>query len=284
MSKVLNEIKEHMGDLMVIPNVEVTPALARALLRLNVNNRPVKDSKVKQYTRDMVAGQWTFNGDLLRFAHTGRMIDGQKRCLSIIESGRPQRFNIQLGLDEEVFDRIDIGQNRSASDVLSIAGLAHASIAANAIKLISYHDRGLMPQVNNLDDRTRVKNTDLVAWTKVHGTEDITAAVLLARRLVKKTPKLMLTATIAGFIYLFSRKNRTQAEEFFTLLFTGENIGRNQHSPIYLLRQKFLTASPRSIASLERFALVIKAWNYYRTNTPIKRLAWIEGEPFPKIK
>src|ERR1044071_5653365 len=115
-SKKFNQLFHDSGSwkkVTVFANVEVTPEIAADLLTLNDENRPVKPSVVKQYVDDMRKGKWHFAGDSVKISKTGRLLDGQHRLMAIVQSGIPQTFNIQSGLENDSFQVMDIGKLRS---------------------------------------------------------------------------------------------------------------------------------------------------------------------------
>src|SRR4051812_8322853 len=97
------EIKAKMNKRVVLQEIEITPTLAKYLLDLNTQNRPVNDQFVRQYAYDMEKSRWMFTGDTLKLTRSGRLIDGQKRLMAVELSKTKQTFNLQLGLDDDVF-------------------------------------------------------------------------------------------------------------------------------------------------------------------------------------
>jgi hypothetical protein len=89
----------------------------------NGHNRPVYDSKVREYTDHMLTGRWQFNGETIGFDETGTLLNGQHRLWAIIESGLPQKFLIVRGLPSETQLTMDQGTRRSPADQLGLAGI-----------------------------------------------------------------------------------------------------------------------------------------------------------------
>ena len=91
---------------------------------------------VAEYAKDMAEGRWVNGtGDTIRFNKRGQMIDGQHRCLAVIESGTPILATVVGGLDDAVYAVLDKGKKRSASD--TIGGKNATSRAAIAKTLIA---------------------------------------------------------------------------------------------------------------------------------------------------
>ncbi len=101
---------------------DITPDIAGEWLKLNTLNRPKKLQKIALYAADMKGGHWPVTGATISFGKSGRLLDGQNRLQAVIDSGATIRVLVVWGLDDDVFDVIDGGARRTASDVLVIEG------------------------------------------------------------------------------------------------------------------------------------------------------------------
>ena len=109
-------------------NAEViTPEMAEAFLEGNTHNRLVKTVNFKKLVDDMAAGRWDFNGESIKFAEDGTLLDGQHRLLACVESGKPFIAIIVTGLPAVAQETIDTGSSRSLADVLRLRGYASAN-------------------------------------------------------------------------------------------------------------------------------------------------------------
>src|SRR5260370_32986795 len=98
----------------------ITPPIAEGLLLdYNSGNRPKKPKAIARYAEDMAAQRWSVTGDTIKFSK--RLRDGQNRLAACVRSGVPFRTYIVFGIDDDAFDRMDQGRNRSGSDILAIA-------------------------------------------------------------------------------------------------------------------------------------------------------------------
>lgn len=273
----------------VQPNILISPELAGELLALNSKNRPVKDAKVKEYTEAMKSGKWLFNGDSIRITNEGVIVDGQKKLLAVIKSGTTQTFNIQTGLDPECFNVIDIGQPRSASDVVAVMGHKNHHIIAGACKLIIAHLNGGIYKMIQGYKGSKTSQADIYDFiTKIEKTPDMDllqeCAINGARCAYKF--KGFSGSNYTAFMYLFAKKDRDSSFVFFHLLSSGENISSTYCSMIYLLRNKLIlnqTGNTR-LQTLDKYALLIKSWNAFRKRKEGKQLSWQPKEEFPTIQ
>lgn len=91
------------------------------LLANNHTNRPVKPHVVKRYTRQIKKDRWTGTPVPIIYTNTGRLVDGQHRCLGVIGANKPINVKFSVIPDEryeEVYRVLDIGATRTLDDAL----------------------------------------------------------------------------------------------------------------------------------------------------------------------
>lgn len=278
------ELVENPKRLQVFEGVRVTPSLARKLLELNTSNRPLSAKRVKAFSEQMTKGNWRFTGDTLKISKTKKLLDGQYRLSSIVESNTSQTYNIQIGLPDEVFDVLDTGKNRNASDIMAIAGYPLYGILSGAIKLVISYDKNKLGLIHGARAST---NRDVSEWPERHDMKLMQECAQMGSHLYNTGIRVFAPSTYAGFLYLFARKNKDMAFSFFNKLASGEDISFLRDSSIYLLREKLISmlTSPKlnRYTQQEKYALLIKAWNAYRNKDDIRRLSWRDDERFPRI-
>jgi hydrogenase maturation factor len=92
--------------------LEVTPVQAKAWLKLNTLNRPVRSSYVAYLADAMKRGEWVVNHQPLAI-NGSRLIDGQHRLMAVVESGLSAvKMAVVTDADTATFDTIDIGVKR----------------------------------------------------------------------------------------------------------------------------------------------------------------------------
>jgi hypothetical protein len=100
--------------------IEVTPALALALLEWNRNNRSINPDRIEVYARDMVAGAWRPNNQGIAIGADKLLHDGQHRLWAVVKSGCTVRMLVAVGLPADACPTIDQGRSRSVGDALQI--------------------------------------------------------------------------------------------------------------------------------------------------------------------
>jgi hypothetical protein len=290
MSRKFNQIFHESGSWkkqMVFPNIEMTPELASEFLRLNGRNRPVSDTFVKQYVKAMLDKRWIFNGDSIRISREGLIVDGQKKLLAVIESGCTQTFNVQTGLAPESFEVMDIGQMRSASDTLAVAGFPNYNVMAGAIKLILAYKSGQMKQQAQGSSRSvKFSNSDVREFAEGKMNKDLMNEATTYGNKFAYRAKFFSPSTYAAFYYMMAEIDHDACLLFFEMLTSGENISSSSYSSVWLLRKRLIEMMKSSMVfrTADKYALLIKAWNYFKNNREIKQLSWQPREDFPQIQ
>lgn len=104
--------------------MEVGPDVATGWLEGNTHNRPLKQTLVDRFVRDMQAGRWQLTHQGIAFDADGVLIDGQHRLWAIVLSGVPVQLRVFFNEPIETMRAVDTGLARSNFDVLHLSGEA----------------------------------------------------------------------------------------------------------------------------------------------------------------
>jgi hypothetical protein len=107
--------------------LHVDPSDAKSLLERNTNNRKLRETVVDYYANEMINGNWIDNGDPIRIARSGRLLNGQHRLSAVVKAGVSLPFHFLSNLSEESFEQMDNGAKRTLNDNLDIVS-DHVSI------------------------------------------------------------------------------------------------------------------------------------------------------------
>lgn len=258
----------------------VTPAVAEIWLGHNSHNRTLRNKAVTDLVGVIQRGEWRLNGDAIRFAVDGTLLDGQHRLWAISESEVAVPSLVVVGLPPESQETVDVGARRNLRDALVLRGEANAlSVAAT----ITYWWRYSNGFVRNQQMKPTIAQA-LVTFEDHPGLRD---AAQWASRQFKKRFRGS-AAMMASAYYELSSIDADDAGLFFDRLISGEEL--KAHDPILLLRKHFELLSMQGnegarASSLVSHALTIKAWNYWREGREIDRLNWkaagMKAEAFP---
>ena len=98
----------------------ITPKQAEKYLQFNTHNRPLRNSLVMQYAKDMASGNWRLTHQGVAFNCDGTLLDGQHRLSAIVESGATVQMLVARGVDSRNQLVMDDHAKRSAGDALSL--------------------------------------------------------------------------------------------------------------------------------------------------------------------
>ena len=261
----------------------VTPEQAAKWLERNTHNRKLRTHQVAAMVRDIQEGRWKWNGDSIKFAKDGTLLDGQHRLNAIVESGQPIEMLVIHGLDKATQATMDTGAKRSGADVLKLQGEKNYTVLAAALRSAILWDAG----VRNMGGGNRVTtNGDLVDYLEAHPEmRNHVEAYNTLRRGLRLPASVGVTA-----IKLFTEIDAEDAKYFFERLASDE--GHYRGEPIFearrLLKEDEATTSNTrgGRTSTWKMAILIKSWNKYRNGETVKQLSYRPGganrEKFPE--
>lgn len=250
---------------MNIELVKVTPEMAAQWLGRNDHNRPLNKRLVNDYARDMAAGSWTLNGEAVKIAEDGTLLDGQHRLAALVQANVTVEMVVVAGLDPATQETMDTGRKRSFNDVLSIRGVVNAASVAAVAKRMWSWDNGDTRFSANIKPTTAELNAWIAANPSVHRSAEIGVRTRHSFRAIAQS-----TAGTAH--QLFNRLDESDTAEFFAKL--GSGAGLEEGEPILTLRNRLMrdAAEGRRHGDMIRIGLVIKAWNYTRKGEKLTRL------------
>lgn len=260
--------------------VMLTPEIAKKILANNFGDqRPVRESKVRQLVTAIKRGNWRFNGEPIQISDRGALLNGQHRCHAVIASGVSIPVLIVEGIQEEAFSTYDQARPRSYADVLNHPNATTVSSAA-ALMFTYKKQKGAF-KGGQLGPQDRADNTEIVSF--VSENEDLLESVRCMHGQWNKIGKIMARGVAAFLHCVFARIDKTDADLFFDLLASGEALRGGD--PVYVLRERLISVrSDSSKGQINRawmIAIIIKAWNAHRQGRKISTLRFKDAERFP---
>lgn len=251
----------------------ITPEKALELLVENNMNRSVTYRLVERIAEEITAGRWQVNGDAIRIAEDGTILDGQHRLMAIEKSGIAVETFIVYNLKKECFSTINTNcRSRSSSDVLSIAKETNCTTLATALNWVCrYSDESLISKKHySIADQqeTLVKHPEI--------RKSVGLAMQVKNRLLPSAPTAFLH-------YMFHQKDAELADIFINGISGGYDV---KYSNFRLFNEKLIRNFTAKV-KIDRNEIVIlgvKAWNATRQNLSLKVLRFDSNEAAPKIK
>lgn len=260
--------------------VVVTPQMATQLLEHNQLNRPLRDNHVQRIARQIIEGKWKFNGDTIKIADTGDVLDGQHRLWAVIESKRTIETVLVRGVERDAFATIDtIRAPRSGGDTLALNGAErYRNIMASALGWLIRWNRGVLETYR--EPTNRIENSEIEAYFAEN--PRIISAVERAAKLRK-----VANPAIMGFVFYaaFNRNNPLADRMMDTL---EDPTGVAISDPFFRLRSYFLADHHKVKDPIVSIAVCFKSLNAAYRAQKMQSLTWRNQgkspEAFPKLE
>lgn len=259
--------------------MDVSPSLAKELLKDNTHNRKKNERHIKALVENILAGFWMFNGDTICFDCRGVLLDGQHRLEAIAKSGKTTPCLIVAGLDPKSIETKDTEiKPRSLKDVLDIDGIANSTyIAATSNKFFNLRQNytivngraGSLPTAIPL--RKRLEH--------FYEHKDLYINVLKASTAWSRNGGLIAVTDIAGMmLYLILEKGHAWDTIFLFFSYINDFSVSVPFNCILELRRKLIAdlQKNRSLRMLPviKQAYITKCWNLYIKNKDVKVLSY----------
>ncbi len=258
---------------------KITPQLAEEWLSSNTHNRALRNRTVELLAGAMSRGEWQMNGDAIRFAADGTLLDGQHRLWAVFMSGVTIDALVIEGLPKDAQNTMDMGARRNLGDILKLRGETNYGTLAATIVLFWRRSNG---HVRNPSMRPTAAQA-LMVFEANEGLREAT------RRGVTLNKHSRIPSSVAACVwYEFASVDAEMVEVFWERLISG--IGLEPSSPILALRRYFERQNHNTGqgSPIMAHALFIKAWNAWREGRQIAHLTWrpagSNAEAFPEVQ
>ncbi len=265
------------GQLEFVQRVTVTQAQAAHWLERNTHNRTVSDDVVMRYARDMKEGRWVENGETIKLATDGTILDGQHRLYAVLEAAVPVKMLVVSNLPVAVQDTVDTGKARSFGDVLAIHGTAYSSAVAGGARWWHWY----------LNERARHSEPRMYSHGELSATvEKQTPWLPEAVQTMYGSTKAIKLARPSILAFVFSGAWRTDAERAMAWLTALDNgVGLTARNPAFTLRERLIAFSQAKarVPNIIVATFVLKSWNVYSKGGSYSHYKMTEGEKFPEF-
>jgi len=264
--------------------VRVTPEIARAWLSQNHDQqRNIRENRIERYASQMSKGLWKISSDGIAFDTNGKLINGQHRLQSVVESDEPEWMLVVWNLDPETKKYIDEGIKRTPSDTLTVHGFEDPMHVAAAVRLVIFWRQG---NLRHCAEYNAIQNYEIVQAAETCSPriyESVDFAAQFKTEEIKPPRSLI---TFAHFLYepTYGRK----AVDALEKICTGDRIDPSQWgsgtSPAKLVRKEFIEEfknDDKEVARHEKVAYLIKGMNWQCNDEEKSRLRYRETDKFP---
>lgn len=187
----------------------VTPRLARDMLRFsrrgavnsNNKNRKLSRAKIKKYAEAMKKNQWCLTGEPIIISIEGEILNGHHRLQAAFESNSRFIAPVTYGVTDILsFAHIDVGNTRTRSQVLEMAGVkVSAPVLSRVAMLSKAFDATLNPYAFRGTQGTAFQPAEILSYVEEH--EELALSVDFVAKIVKRHK---LESQVSEAIYAFA--------------------------------------------------------------------------------
>lgn len=254
----------------------VTPQIAKEWTERNTRNRSVRYARVERFARDMKAGKWMLNGETVKIAADGTILDGQHRLYACIQAGISFETFVVTGLPVEAQDTIDTGAARSMADQFGLRGETNSSLLASITRWAYKWLHGVKTTGGGAVDPT---HGEMIALLEAEPRlREAAAWADKARRQFKS-----VTPSVWGMGWmLLHGADHLAAEVFLEKVVTGADCPVNH--PALAFRNRIYRARENGerLNQYEQLGYLIMAWNAFKEDRTLAKLLPPKGGFTPK--
>lgn len=275
----------------------ITPDDARKILEKNTSNRPLNLRRVEGLVDVLRKNLWALNGDAIRLAKDGTLLDGQHRLQAVVNSDISIRTVVFLNAEYDIFKTIDIGKKRSTGDVVAVAFKDckyPRNIAAAARTYLSYQNwcnggsqiglqtngrnSSVMTIRNSTENTTKEKLTNEMILNFVSQNPNFIDFIAICSKLhsVQKPTKIDFHV-FAALKWHTDQIDFDLSEKFWNKVVFGHKNTEDKNDSItkltvYLEKTRQSGHELLVTSTLRHFSTIAYVWNLLRTKKTVQAL------------
>ena len=244
---------------------------AEAFVAANPRNRPISRLTVEQYTDDILNERWPNSGGTIKLNADLEMLDGQHRCLALIEANKINPaitelpIPVLMGYTNDSQDYMDIGRQRTVADQLSMRGKPYAGVVSAAARhVVAYQINGGAEIIRH------ISHPKILKWVTDHP-EIQDYAQVLSRHTANSSAIPVSGLVAAMWLLVDNGADAETVADFMNSVKTGANLPADD--PVLALRTRTINAQTRNedLNTTVRFLMVLRAWNMWRRGEKAQR-------------
>lgn len=265
--------------------VLVGPDLAGKLLILNTANRPIRKAEVEKWKDIIERGVFLYTHQGIAVDSNGVLQDGQHRLTAILQTEIAVEMQISIGMAPANFNAVDNGLKRTFGDVAARLGLHSSSRVGSAARLLIIYNEYPSRQFNDKVSNAEVGNF----LTSPYYETDLTIGAVLVSAVNEgqehwRNYRINSNAVAACTYKLWELVGREDPKvvEFLGGLRSGVNLG-DEDVRLALRRLISNPSQGHKRSAHYHLGVMVKAWNKFALNQPVKVLSLSKNEDTPKI-
>jgi hypothetical protein len=255
----------------------ITPDAAELLLDGNVDNRKLREHRVRRYQASIEAGDWTLTGDAICDSPSGRLLNGQHRLSAIARANKPVQILVLRNCPESSFAAMDQGMARSVGDLFRSRHVQYANDCAACARFVWFWLQGSgVGQTGGVLQPTPVE----VERVYIEYKDEIDQGVIIGGSL----QRLYAKSRIAFVDVLLRIDHGTDVDVWWDLVDPQCPRGLDKGHPARTLRDHMLLhADARKMPTQEFACKAIKCFNAWAEGRDMGKVAYNPNEAFPEV-
>lgn len=265
----------------------ITPAMAEAILKRNIDNRPLYPSTRAYYRGLIDDGHMVLTHQGMAMDIRGVLQDGQHRLHACADSGKPIETAFFVGMPVTNFKVIDECRNRSIADLLGKDDVQDRNLVGTTMRLIAAY-REPFPRAF-----LKVKTPNEVLYNSFKGDPDrVAEAVKFSRQHYAKAR--IVGAALGAATYLLREANGRDnnfVRAFLNGLVSGvkgsSRVLLDTDDPRLMLRETMQRTREQGhrMRGIDQMGYILLAWNHVVDGSQAgRRIKWTEGrDDIPQI-
>jgi hypothetical protein len=218
----------------------------------------------------MIGGRWHVTGQSIVVSKNGRLLNGQKQLMAVVESDTTQTFLIAPGIEEEAQRVMDVVDPRTIGQTLAMQGHSHAGQLGAVARMIALWDR------NRLTKPGAHLSPEELLYV-IETATDIPAAVEYAAQV----RKIRLGNHVIGFCIWKLRRVHPGADAFFQDLLQKRTTGYGDPKCALLDLIEQWEDNNEKPTPAQQVAAVFQTWNHVMARHGLVEKIKLQPKPDP---
>jgi hypothetical protein len=267
---------------------DITPQMAEELLKRNAKNRKVVHAQVLYYAGQMQRADWIKTGQPLIFDTEGDLDDGQHRLWAgyLSLTTFPTYVVSDVQPVPNLFAYIDNGRVRSMADALATQGHNGLSgLMTKMLKLVEQYDAEAFSTFGKVRKLPKMSPMDMLNFANTHPRLDEAAHYVASDG--EAAAKVIAHKDVAGFMALkiLELYDEAKLAEFFGDIATQDQTPAPNDAVTAFqdIMRKDREKKNERFTSTVVLGLLIRVFNAWLTQDPMKKLGYRVTDQFPRI-
>jgi len=264
--------------------VTMTPEWAESILsQQNNHNRQMRLVSVHKIASAIRHGDWKITHQGIAIDANGQLLDGQHRLAAIVLAQQSVELMLSTDCDPSLFDVVDCGVARTASDALHLINCSHSAKTASGIKHFFLYQR----HPDKVWSGVPVPPHTAIVHFYKNNRELLDEFARYSHKAYQRFRKINQTGLITFCLLAHNAGWQLDIIENFCELFSSGAM-LQYDSPILAYRRYLdnynMPKNKRDNLQQHSLACIIKCFNYWIENVSLKQFKPPAMSPMPSVQ